>query len=75
MLLSSPGKMEHNVVMWMDHRAEKQAKAINDTHHPVLRFVGDTISLEMQTPKLCWLKEVLLDESLYQIHFTFRRFS
>ncbi len=45
--------------MWMDHRAEKEASFINQTHHKVLDYVGGKISLEMQTPKLLWLKKHL----------------
>ncbi len=48
-------------MMWLDHRAKLQAETINSTHHPVLHNLGGTISLEMQTPKLLWLKQVLLD--------------
>lgn len=44
--------------MWMDHRAERQVKVINATDHPVLDTVGGKMSLEMQMPKLMWLKEV-----------------
>ncbi|MCQ8239364.1 FGGY-family carbohydrate kinase [Rhizosaccharibacter radicis] len=47
---------DQDVVMWMDHRADAEARAINQGDHPVLRFVGGRISLEMQTPKLCWLR-------------------
>jgi len=42
----------------MDHRAGVEADAINSTRHPVLRSVGGSISLEMQLPKLMWLKKV-----------------
>ena len=42
--------------MWMDHRAKTEAKTINELGHPVLQSVGGSISVEMQTPKLMWLK-------------------
>jgi len=44
----------------MDHRAVSEANAINSTRHQVLRSVGGSISLEMQLPKLLWLKKVTL---------------
>ncbi|KAG1047176.1 hypothetical protein G6F46_009824 [Rhizopus delemar] len=46
-----------NVILWADHRAIDQANRINATHHPVLRYVGNTISPEMEIPKTLWLKE------------------
>lgn len=57
--VSVDGGDERNVVVWMDHRAITDAEAINATGHPVLDFVGGTISPEMQTPKLRWLKREL----------------
>lgn len=47
---------EQNVIVWMDHRAMEEAERINRTQHDVLQYVGGTISPEMQTPKLLWLK-------------------
>ena len=44
--------------MWMDHRAAKEADIINSTKHEVLNYVGGKISLEMQLPKMLWIKQV-----------------
>ena len=52
------GNNEWNVIMWMDHRAETEAAEINKTNHEVLKYSGGVMSLEMQTPKLKWLKNV-----------------
>jgi len=52
---------EQNVIVWMDHRALNQTIRINATRHEVLKYVGGAISVEMQTPKLLWLKENLPD--------------
>ena len=43
--------------MWMDHRAEQEADFINSQSHSVLKYVGGKISLEMEPPKLLWLKK------------------
>nr|XP_023674589.1 FGGY carbohydrate kinase domain-containing protein isoform X1 [Paramormyrops kingsleyae] len=53
------GLRDHNVVMWMDHRASEQAARITATGHSVLHRMGGTMFLEMQPPKLLWLKENL----------------
>jgi D-ribulokinase len=50
---------QRNVIVWMDHRAIEQAHRISQTGDEVLRYLGGTISPEMQTPKLLWLKEHL----------------
>lgn len=55
--VSPSGRSEQNIIVWMDHRAISQAERINATHHRVLDYVGGTISPEMQTPKLLWLKQ------------------
>ena len=57
--VSATGEDAQNVVVWMDHRAEAQAERINGGRHEVLRYVGGRVSLEMQTPKLLWLRERL----------------
>ncbi|HKO53548.1 MAG TPA: FGGY-family carbohydrate kinase [Polyangiaceae bacterium] len=57
--VSPTGRAEQNVIVWMDHRALAQAAAINETKHDVLRYVGGSISPEMEMPKLLWLKQHL----------------
>ena len=57
--VSHSGDDARNVMVWMDHRAMEQTERINQTGHPVLRYVGGRISPEMETPKLLWLKEEL----------------
>jgi FGGY-family pentulose kinase len=54
--VSPGGDDSWNVIVWMDHRATAFAATINETRHPVLRFVGGSVSPEMQTPKLAWLR-------------------
>jgi FGGY-family pentulose kinase len=57
--VSPDGAPEQDVIVWMDHRAADQARRINAGGHAVLRHVGGRVSLEMQTPKLLWLREQL----------------
>lgn len=57
--VSPDGDDRWNVIVWMDHRAVAQAERINALGHEVLRYVGGVISPEMETPKLCWLREKL----------------
>ncbi len=57
--VSPTGEAKQNVIVWMDHRAVEQAERITATGHAVLRYVGGTISPEMEPPKLLWLKEHL----------------
>jgi D-ribulokinase len=64
-LTASPsGEARRNVIVWMDHRAMAEARAVNDTQDDVLRYVGGSISPEMEIPKLLWLKRHL--PSTYQ---------
>jgi D-ribulokinase len=57
--VSTSGDARRNVIVWMDHRAIAEARFVNDTHDDVLRYVGGSISPEMEIPKLLWLKRYL----------------
>jgi D-ribulokinase len=57
--VSASGDERRNVIVWMDHRAIAEARLVNDTHDEVLRYVGGSISPEMEIPKLLWLKRHL----------------
>jgi D-ribulokinase len=54
--VSSSGDPLRNVIVWMDHRAMAEARWVNETQDDVLRYVGGSISPEMEIPKLLWLK-------------------
>lgn len=55
------GENYRNIILWMDHRAKKEAEEINYKKHRVLQYVGGKISVEMETPKLLWLKRNLFE--------------
>lgn len=57
--VSPTGEDKQNVILWMDHRAQEEADFINAQGHDMLQYVGGKISLEMQTPKMLWLKKNL----------------
>ncbi len=50
------GDNNRNVIVWMDHRALAETAAINQGGYDVLKYVGGSLSPEMETPKLKWLK-------------------
>lgn len=54
--VSASDDKQRNVIVWMDHRAVSEARLINETEDAVLRYVGGSISPEMEMPKLLWLK-------------------
>lgn len=45
-----------NVILWMDHRAPEETAAINATNDKCLKYVGGQMSIEMEMPKIKWLK-------------------
>lgn len=55
-LSASTGNNDQNIILWMDHRAEEEQNFINATKHEILKYVGGNISLEMEIPKLLWIK-------------------
>lgn len=57
--VSTSGDIRRNVIVWMDHRAIAEARRVNETRDDVLRYVGGSISPEMEIPKLLWLKRYL----------------
>lgn len=60
---------ERNVILWLDHRATKETDSINATKHKVLRYVGGKMSLEMEMPKILWLKNNMPEEKFADCRF------
>ena len=67
--VSPSGDDRRNVIVWMDHRAVEEARAIDRTGDDVLRYVGGSISPEMEMPKLLWLKAHLPGAFARAAHF------
>lgn len=55
--VAESGNAEHDIIMWMDHRAADETAAINATRDPALAYVGGEVSIEMELPKVLWLKK------------------
>ena len=53
------GEARWDTLVWLDHRALKEADECTATGHAVLDHVGGVMSPEMQVPKLMWLKRHL----------------
>ncbi|KAI0449823.1 Nup93/Nic96-domain-containing protein [Xylaria acuta] len=47
---------DRNVILWLDHRPVEETEKINATGHNLLRYVGGKMSIEMEIPKVLWLK-------------------
>ncbi|KAI0154373.1 Nup93/Nic96-domain-containing protein [Xylariaceae sp. FL1272] len=47
---------DRNVILWLDHRPVDETEKINATDHNLLRYVGGKMSIEMEIPKVLWLK-------------------
>ncbi len=60
---------ERNIILWLDHRPLKEAQAINATRHRLLDYVGGTMSVEMEIPKILWLKNHMPPELFARCKF------
>lgn len=54
-----------NVILWMDHRAQFETDEINATEDECLKYVGGKMSVEMELPKIKWLKRNM-PEGMFQ---------
>ncbi|KAG7700721.1 hypothetical protein KL951_000836 [Ogataea haglerorum] len=52
-----------NIILWMDHRAEVEVNEINATQDECLKYVGGKMSIEMELPKMKWLKNHMPKDS------------
>jgi FGGY-family pentulose kinase len=68
--VSPSGDNNQNIIMWLDHRAEAEANFINSTKHEILKFVGGKVSLEMEIPKILWMKRHM-NENYQKIQHAF----
>ncbi len=55
--LAENGDAGRDIIMWMDHRAAEQTAAINATGDEALAYVGGEVGIEMELPKVLWLKQ------------------
>ncbi|CDO96239.1 unnamed protein product [Kluyveromyces dobzhanskii CBS 2104] len=58
-----------NIILWMDHRAIKETEEINATNDKCLKYVGGQMSVEMEIPKIKWLKNNIPAEKFAQCKF------
>ena len=60
---------DRNVILWLDHRPLAEADEINATKHNLLRYVGGIMSVEMEIPKVLWLKNNMPPELFARCKF------
>ena len=58
-----------NIIMWMDHRVVKETDYINATEHCCLNYVGGKMSVEMELPKIKWLKNNMAKDDFGRCKF------
>lgn len=54
--VAEDGDPARDIIMWMDHRAGAETAEFNATGDRALAYVGGEVSIEMELPKLAWLK-------------------
>lgn len=60
---------DQDVILWMDHRAKQETEQIKATKHPLLKYVGGQMSIEMEIPKILWLKSNMPAPLFQKAHF------
>ncbi len=60
---------DRNVILWLDHRAGSETEKINASRHDLLRYVGGKMSIEMEIPKVLWLKNNMPKEQFDRCKF------
>ncbi|KAK6543311.1 hypothetical protein TWF694_000065 [Orbilia ellipsospora] len=53
----------------MDHRCPDETTAINSTGHKLLKYVGGKMSIEMEIPKVLWLKNNMSSDKFRDCKF------
>jgi FGGY-family pentulose kinase len=60
---------DRNVILWLDHRPAAETEKINAIGHNLLRYVGGRMSIEMEIPKILWLKNHMPPELFDRCRF------
>ncbi|MHB2264022.1 FGGY-family carbohydrate kinase [Aliihoeflea sp. PC F10.4] len=67
--VSTTGEARWDTIAWLDHRAAAEADRCTATGHEVVAHCGGSVSPEMATPKLAWLKAHLPESWQRAAHF------
>ncbi|KAK4240280.1 Nup93/Nic96-domain-containing protein [Achaetomium macrosporum] len=60
---------DRNVILWLDHRPLDETELINSTGHNLLRYLGGKMNVEMEIPKVLWLKNNMPPELFRRCKF------
>ncbi|KAK4243941.1 Nup93/Nic96-domain-containing protein [Corynascus novoguineensis] len=60
---------DRNVILWLDHRPLDETELINATGHKLLRYLGGKMNVEMEIPKVLWLKKHMPPELFARCKF------